>query len=43
MHGFSIGDSAETWKKSKWQEFDSHLQKVRVIFCVSKNILSDRV
>lgn len=28
VHGFSIGDSAEAWKRSKWQEFDSHLQKL---------------
>jgi zinc finger protein len=28
VHGFSIGDSAEAWKKNRWQEFDSHLQKL---------------
>ncbi|KAG0566349.1 hypothetical protein KC19_7G057100 [Ceratodon purpureus] len=28
VHGFSVGDSAEAWKKSKWQEFDLHLQKL---------------
>jgi hypothetical protein len=32
VHGFSIGDSGEAWKKNKWQEFDSHLQKVFVVF-----------
>jgi zinc finger protein len=34
VHGFSIGDSGEAWKKNKWQEFDSHLQKVFVVFHV---------
>ena len=28
VHGFSMGDSAESWKKNKWEDFDSHLQKV---------------
>lgn len=28
VHGFSMGDSAESWKKNKWVDFDSHLQKV---------------
>ncbi|KAH9537832.1 hypothetical protein CY35_16G072800 [Sphagnum magellanicum] len=28
VQGFSIGDSAEPWKRKKWQEFDEHLQKL---------------
>jgi len=28
VYGFSFGDSVETWKRSKWQEFDSCLQKL---------------
>jgi len=28
VHGFSMGDSAESWKKNKWVDFDSHLQKL---------------
>lgn len=28
VHGFSIGDSAEEWKRSKWQDFDSRLTKL---------------
>lgn len=28
VHGFSIGDSADEWKRRKWQDFDSHLRKL---------------
>jgi len=28
VHGFSIGDSADEWKRSKWQDFDSRLMKL---------------
>jgi zinc finger protein len=31
VQGFSIGDSAEPWKRKKWQEFDEHLQKVNLL------------
>ncbi|OAE33112.1 hypothetical protein AXG93_862s1040 [Marchantia polymorpha subsp. ruderalis] len=28
VHGFSIGDSADPWRKNKWQDFDNHLKKL---------------
>ncbi|KAL2634270.1 hypothetical protein R1flu_005749 [Riccia fluitans] len=28
VHGFSIGDSADPWKKNRWQEFDIRLKKL---------------
>ncbi|KAH9304602.1 hypothetical protein KI387_009006 [Taxus chinensis] len=28
VHGFSIGDSADGWKRTKWQDFDSRLRKL---------------
>ncbi|CAM6117688.1 unnamed protein product [Calypogeia fissa] len=28
VHGFSIGDSADPWQKSKWQGFDRNLKKL---------------
>lgn len=31
VHGFSIGDSAEAWKRNKWEDFESHLQKVSCV------------
>ncbi|GLJ13765.1 hypothetical protein SUGI_0219710 [Cryptomeria japonica] len=28
VHGFSIGDSADEWKRAKWQDFDRRLRKI---------------
>lgn len=39
VHGFSVGDSAEPWKRNKWQEFDTHLQKVSCSFFSTQVLL----
>ncbi|KAL3693883.1 hypothetical protein R1sor_007534 [Riccia sorocarpa] len=28
VHGFSIGDSADPWKRNRWQDFDTRLRKL---------------
>eukprot|EP01018_Ginkgo_biloba_P002471 Gb_23393 [translate_table: standard] len=41
VHGFSVGDSADEWKRSKWQDFDSRMRKFLEVEAAWTLILDD--